>query len=609
MWRKSFCRRHACRSRMIFRNRTGPAASFPRRRRQMPTPERAAATTGAILNLLQEALQAIPQKAGSAAKLVLDEDVPLDPLPSANGPQRAPRNDDVATARTITPPPPFRGALPSAQPVVPPSLAPDTPLAAAVHHLLDDTDAAIARQTLLQVASLPDRADIAGPRTDPAAPRWNFEIPFATPAGTAIAQFEISRDGTAREIDAAKRVWRARFSLDVEPAGPVHALISLSGDKTSVRMWAERPATATQLRAGASQLSQALSRAELQPGDIVIRDGAPLQSSAGARRAFSGSRAMSVETKSQLAVALHYDKSGAPRVVAKGRGTIGEKIIEVAKAHDIPIEENEVLAGALSNVELGDEIPAELYKAVAEVLIFVLRLSGESARISLIVVIVLPRCPAHRCGRSQSHRCCLDQSPPHSRSSRRRRNRAVARFRQRRATAQRNPRRPRKAVRGRGHGRHLRRLQDRRLSDHRQRQGPLGAGVPAGVDLQDSEFADRAGNRRGRRSRQGRVQVGRRQAQHRGVESGPHPAFGDRRLRGAGVSGNRAPHRRGADAEIRRSVRIRQSQYRRRHRSVLADRRLAHRSDPADRFRRSSAARRAAGLESAARIWSAISSR
>jgi flagellar biosynthesis protein len=86
---------------------------------------------------------------------------------------------------------------------------------------------------------------------------------------------------------------------------------------------------------------------------------------------------MSAQTKSQLAVALHYDKSGAPRVVAKGRGSIGEKIIEVAKAHDIPIEENEVLAGALSNVELGDEIPAELYKAVAEVLIFVLRLSGR----------------------------------------------------------------------------------------------------------------------------------------------------------------------------------------------------------------------------------------
>ncbi len=86
---------------------------------------------------------------------------------------------------------------------------------------------------------------------------------------------------------------------------------------------------------------------------------------------------MSVKTKSQIAVALHYDRSGAPRVIAKGRGSIGDKIIEVAKANNIPIEENEVLAGALSNVELGDEIPAELYKAVAEVLIFVLRLSGR----------------------------------------------------------------------------------------------------------------------------------------------------------------------------------------------------------------------------------------
>ena len=86
---------------------------------------------------------------------------------------------------------------------------------------------------------------------------------------------------------------------------------------------------------------------------------------------------MNAGTENRLAVALHYDRSGAPRVVAKGRGSLGEKIIEVARANNIPIEENEVLAGALSHVELGDEIPAELYKAVAEVLVFVLRLSGR----------------------------------------------------------------------------------------------------------------------------------------------------------------------------------------------------------------------------------------
>ena len=86
---------------------------------------------------------------------------------------------------------------------------------------------------------------------------------------------------------------------------------------------------------------------------------------------------MSTETRNQLAVALHYDRTGAPRVVAKGKGAIGARIIEVAKEHGVPIEENEVLAGALSNVELGDEIPAELYKAVAEVLVFVLKLTKQ----------------------------------------------------------------------------------------------------------------------------------------------------------------------------------------------------------------------------------------
>ena len=87
---------------------------------------------------------------------------------------------------------------------------------------------------------------------------------------------------------------------------------------------------------------------------------------------------MSIDTKSKLAVALHYDRTGAPRVVAKGRGPIGAKIVELAKAHDIPIEENEVLAGALSHVEIGDEIPPDLYKAVAEVLVFVLKLSRQA---------------------------------------------------------------------------------------------------------------------------------------------------------------------------------------------------------------------------------------
>ncbi|MGY4469045.1 hypothetical protein ACVWWK_004754 [Bradyrhizobium sp. LB9.1b] len=217
-------------------------------------------TAGLAASLLQEITQSLPRMTGN--------------VPGSN---KAVPDGHVFEAASRATPPPVRGALPSPQSIASPSLAPDTPLAATVHRLLDDTDAAIARQTLLQVASLPDRIDASGHRIDPSVPQWNFEIPFATPQGTAMAQFEISRDGGNESADPAKRAWRARFTLNVEPAGPVHALITLNGDKTFVRMWAERPTTAQQLRAGLGELNQAMTRAELKPGDILVRDGTPPQ--------------------------------------------------------------------------------------------------------------------------------------------------------------------------------------------------------------------------------------------------------------------------------------------------------------------------------------------
>ncbi|WP_164937808.1 flagellar hook-length control protein FliK [Bradyrhizobium guangxiense] len=217
-------------------------------------------SAGLAASLLREVTQNLPRLTGN--------------VPGSN---EAVPDSHIFEAAARATPPPFRGALPSAQSIVSPSLAPDAPLSATVHRLLDDTDAAIARQTLLQVASLPDRTDASGHRVDPTVPQWNFEIPFATPQGTAMAQFEISRDGGHESEDPARRAWRARFSLNVEPAGPVHALITLSGDKTFVRMWAERPATVQQLRAGIGELNQALTRAELKPGDIMVREGTPPQ--------------------------------------------------------------------------------------------------------------------------------------------------------------------------------------------------------------------------------------------------------------------------------------------------------------------------------------------
>jgi flagellar biosynthesis protein len=80
-----------------------------------------------------------------------------------------------------------------------------------------------------------------------------------------------------------------------------------------------------------------------------------------------------------LAVALQYDKAAVPvpRVVAKGRGDSGEAILALAREHGVPVEENAPLAEALAQVEIGDDIPEALYRAVAEVLVFILRASGK----------------------------------------------------------------------------------------------------------------------------------------------------------------------------------------------------------------------------------------
>ncbi len=89
---------------------------------------------------------------------------------------------------------------------------------------------------------------------------------------------------------------------------------------------------------------------------------------------------MSEEPKNHaLAVALQYERGtrDAPRVVAKGRGLVAERIVALARDNDVIIEANPVLAQALSGIEIDDTIPIELYEAVAVVIGYVLRTSTK----------------------------------------------------------------------------------------------------------------------------------------------------------------------------------------------------------------------------------------
>jgi flagellar biosynthetic protein FlhB len=81
-----------------------------------------------------------------------------------------------------------------------------------------------------------------------------------------------------------------------------------------------------------------------------------------------------------LAIALMYDRDlmAAPQIVAKGQGFIARKIREIAERHGVPVIENKPLARALFEaVEVGDEVPEELYRGVAEILAMVYRIKKK----------------------------------------------------------------------------------------------------------------------------------------------------------------------------------------------------------------------------------------
>lgn len=82
-------------------------------------------------------------------------------------------------------------------------------------------------------------------------------------------------------------------------------------------------------------------------------------------------------TTPDLAIALQYDGENTPRITAKGRSELAERILELANEHDVPLHEDPELAALLSQVPLGDEIPESLFRAVAEVIAFAYLLSGK----------------------------------------------------------------------------------------------------------------------------------------------------------------------------------------------------------------------------------------
>jgi Flagellar hook-length control protein FliK len=163
--------------------------------------------------------------------------------------------------------PPVGGGPTTGQAAARPSLDPQVHTEALVRTLQQEAQGALARVQLSQAASVEQSGETT---------RWMFEVPIATPAGAGVAQFEISRDGRGPGSGgAAEPSWRARFSINAAPSGPVHADVLLGKDRVRVTLMAEDGAAQGALAAHQDELTQALA-AEQGP-DVAVRviGGAP----------------------------------------------------------------------------------------------------------------------------------------------------------------------------------------------------------------------------------------------------------------------------------------------------------------------------------------------
>lgn len=174
--------------------------------------------------------------------------------------------------------PPLRGSLPHGQPAAATSLPASATSAEVARVLIERTEAALARITLLQAASLPDARDMGRPD---APVQTTLEVPLRIGVETAIMQFQIQRDQEREERQdrtAGGRSggdWTMRFSLEAEPLGPIHAAVRWHDGRIDIQLWAERDAVAAVLEAQRHGLSDALEASAFTIDRLTIAAGRP----------------------------------------------------------------------------------------------------------------------------------------------------------------------------------------------------------------------------------------------------------------------------------------------------------------------------------------------
>ncbi|BCJ91459.1 hypothetical protein IZ6_21940 [Terrihabitans soli] len=193
--------------------------------------------------------------------------------------EHLPPSSQVLPGRSdAAPPPPTGSAAPTAQaPSEPSHLRGGQTMQAAsaeefVPHLVRDTDAALARVNLHQIASLPDdRSGTA--RSDAPDARWSVEVPVNLDGRTAVFGFVIERDGRQQQMEKEKRRWRFRAALDLPDTGAIEADVRLMGTHVSAGIVAESEETVALLEAALPMLRDGLTAQGFDVETLSVRKG------------------------------------------------------------------------------------------------------------------------------------------------------------------------------------------------------------------------------------------------------------------------------------------------------------------------------------------------
>lgn len=176
-------------------------------------------------------------------------------------------------------PPPAPGAPPAAQ--QPSDLAHARAVAQMppdefVPRVMSDTDSALARINLHQIASLPDDRAAAA-RGDAPDARWSCEIPVNADGRTAVFGFVIERDGRHAQQDKDKKKWRVRAALDFDDTGAMEADVRLQGEAVSAIILAERAETVQMLEEALPLLRDGLTAAGFEVESLYVHLGRGVQ--------------------------------------------------------------------------------------------------------------------------------------------------------------------------------------------------------------------------------------------------------------------------------------------------------------------------------------------